>query len=151
MTGGQVGGMTGGQAGGMTGGEVGGMTILPDPTCENYCTIVMESCTDGNQQYDNVESCIDYCLNVAQWDLGTADAVDGNSIGCRTYHADVASMMDPDIHCAHAGPTGGGVCGSYCESYCQLAGNNCQGDYALYEEETECLSCLLYTSPSPRD
>jgi hypothetical protein len=140
MTGGTPGGMTGGTPGGMTGGTPGGMTVAPDPSCESYCATVMDSCTGENQQYDNVESCVDYCSNVTQWDLGVAGAADGNSVACRTYHADVAGMTDPEIHCAHAGPSGGSVCGSYCESYCQLANNNCQDDNALYEDTESCLS-----------
>ena len=43
----------------------------------------------------------------------------GNTIGCRLYHAGAAAA-DPVLHCPHAGPTGGNVCGSWCDNYCQL-------------------------------
>jgi len=45
---------------------------------------------------------------------GDVGATSGNSVQCRIYHGGVAgtSTMNAGIHCPHAGPTGGGVCGT---------------------------------------
>jgi hypothetical protein len=43
-----------------------------------------------------------------------------DSLACRTYHAGAAAG-DPDVHCRHAGPVGGGTCGDDpCGPYCLL-------------------------------
>jgi hypothetical protein len=79
-----------------------------------------------------------YCGSV--YPQGTADDVGGNTLGCRIYHADVASKEDPQIHCAHAGPLGGGVCGGQCENYCALAELHCTDDKSLYPSNEECMT-----------
>ena len=110
-------------------------TMGPTPTCDAYCDVVMANCTGENVQYGSRDECIDYCENVAGWEPGEAGAVDGNSIGCRIYHGGDPASTDPATHCPHAGPSGGGVCGSWCDNYCELMGNNCSDVYA---DDAEC-------------
>jgi cysteine-rich repeat protein len=55
-------------------------------------------------------------------------STEGNSLQCRIYHG-TAAEMDPALHCAHAGPFGGGVCGDYCELYCDIMEANCSESY----------------------
>ena len=66
----------------------------------------------------------------------------GNTIGCRLYHAGAAAA-DPVLHCPHAGPTGGDVCGSLCDNYCQLMARNCMGASAVYDAATCMTDCAM--------
>ena len=97
----------------------------------------MAHCTGDDAQYDSEQACLDYCETFAQLPLGAVGATSGNSVGCRTYHADFAATAGSE-HCAHAGPSGGGICGDWCENYCHLAQANCVGDDALYADLGAC-------------
>ena len=111
----------------------------PEPTCEAYCATVQTACTGEEAQYATEAACMDYCATWAQLPVGTAGDTEGNTIGCRTYHAGVAeSSGDTALHCPHAGPSGGGVCGAWCDNYCDLAEANCQGEHALYGDGEAC-------------
>ena len=115
-------------------------TENPELTCDYYCGLVQASCTGDNQQFDDLSTCLSYCSNFGTYPAGTLDDVDGNTLGCRIYHAGVALDSLPDVHCAHAGPSGGDVCGTWCENYCHLAGQNCSGGDALYMDDAGCAS-----------
>lgn len=111
-----------------------------DPTCSAYCTIYLDACQDFSE-YANEQDCADNC---AQWPVGTADDVGGDSLGCRTYHATVASSTDPSLHCPHAGPSGDMTCvddqAPQCELYCTRYFNNCEGDLNLWADRDECMT-----------
>lgn len=108
--------------------------------CEAYCAAVMASCQADNAQYSDETACVAFCEAAAQLPAGTSNDETGNSIACRLYHAEVASEpQDAGLHCPHAGPSGGGVCGTWCENYCHLALQNCTDEHALYEDPTDCL------------
>jgi len=71
--------------------------------CEYFCDIVMNACTGSLQQYSNSSVCMSECAAfpvVARNPIPTS----GNSLGCRTYHAMVAStsVANSMIHCVHA-------------------------------------------------
>ena len=127
----------------MTNVDPNAMTNNVDPgepgDCETYCDTVMANCTGEYEQYESREACVDYCSNVSGWEAGLTGDVDGNTIGCRTYHGGDPSAGDPALHCYHAGPSGGGVCGSYCETYCQLTAKHCVGANALYDNNGACM------------
>gem|GEM_PF-423280 len=125
----------------------GGVCVDAAPTCESYCTTVTANCTGDNAQYADYDDCLAYCSTEAQLPVGESGAVDGNSIGCREYHAEfAASSNDPDTHCPHAGPSGGGVCGTWCDNYCHLADTNCTGGDAL-TFTTDCATdCADFTA-----
>lgn len=82
-----------------------------NPLCTTYCSQVTTNCTGANAQYANMAECLTYC-NAARWPAGDPGAMAGNSLNCRIYHGGSPAMMDPGMHCPHAGPTGAGVCGS---------------------------------------
>lgn len=134
---GGTGGGDGGSGGSPTagGGDEGGSGAgTPGNTCESYCTTIMGGCTDALAQYADQASCERECAAFTQGDVG---AMSGNSLECRSYHAGVAAGgTDPDIHCVHAGPLGGGAvamdgCGTdRCESFCQIAEEICSGEAA---------------------
>lgn len=125
--------------------------------CDDYCSLVQANCTGEDQQYESGAACLGYCIDGGRIPAGTREDRDGNSIGCRLYHARVAGD-DPAggsgaIHCPHAGPSGGDFCGSWCDNYCHLALTNCTGDQALFSGQTACLdACGEYeTDGKPGD
>jgi len=77
--------------------------------CEAYCGLIQGSCTGANQQYPDADACLRACEVLPA--TGTIGATDGDTVQCRLYHATV-SIGDAAMHCAHAGATGGGVCGA---------------------------------------
>jgi hypothetical protein len=92
-------------------GGTGGMgTPMPSSaSCRTYCSDITTNCQAALSQYKDEADCLAYC-NGANWPAGNAADQSGNSIACRLYHSD-AAKGDPAIHCAHAGPAGGDVCG----------------------------------------
>ena len=76
------------------------------PTCTDYCTTYFANCTDKLNSYKDMDDCETQC---SEWYQGTEGQTAGDTVGCREYHAGVA-IGDPDTHCPHAGPGGGGVC-----------------------------------------
>jgi hypothetical protein len=115
--------------------------------CSEYCTKVLASCTGDHAQYFDNDSCMAQCALLP----GSA-ATTGNTIGCRAYHADNAKTMGPTQHCKHAGPTGGGVCGTRCESFCDRAVGRCSASAGVpaadvpFQSKAACLSaCNAFT------
>ena len=110
----------------------------PAQDCETYCDIYEGACQDFSE-YANRQDCMDNC---AQWPLGDAEDVGGDSLGCRIYHVTVANSTDPELHCPHSGPSGDGVCladdAPTCELYCMRYFNNCTGDLNLWADMMEC-------------
>ncbi|MFO0726199.1 MAG: hypothetical protein U1E65_20615 [Myxococcota bacterium] len=92
-------------------------------TCAEYCTKITANCTGANGQYSDNAACLTAC---AGFPVGAAADTSGNTLGCRTYHAG-AAMTAPDVHCVHAGPSGGGACGSPCEGFCSVEAVACTG------------------------
>ena len=113
-----------------------------DPTCADYCAQVTTICTGDDDGYGSEDACLAYCEGWAQLPLGAADDVDGNTVGCRMYHAGVADLQgnaeDKAAHCTHAGATGANTCGSWCDNYCHLAMTNCTGEQAIYDDSVAC-------------
>ncbi len=80
--------------------------LPPAPSCDTYCSVIEEACTGENSQYESTAACMTACGSMA---LGTSGDTAGDSVGCRTYHAGLASESAA-THCPHAGEAGGGVC-----------------------------------------
>lgn len=110
------------------------------PTCVSYCSEFMDSCATVSNDYASLADCTTFCDRHARWESGTFEDQTGNTIGCRTYHAEFANDPDQDraFHCEHAGVSGGDICGSWCLNYCQLAVNIC-GD-RIFDNTEECLT-----------
>jgi hypothetical protein len=76
-------------------------------TCGLYCSIQEQNCTGGNAiDFGADKTCESVC---GTWPEGGPDDQSNNSAHCRLYHAAVAAD-DPQTHCPHAGPDGGGIC-----------------------------------------
>lgn len=105
--------------------------------CDSYCARTMQNCTGTNQQYGNMADCTASC---SRWQMGALADTMGNTLGCRLYHAG-AAMTGPNVHCIHAGPSGGGgVCGGNCESFCTLVLGACTG--ALTQYNNDMATCM---------
>lgn len=131
-----------GDSGSMTGdaGDAGGAA----PTCAEYCTSITAACTGANQQYADMAACMTYCNGVG-WAAGTGGATMGNTLACRIYHAGAASDSMPDVHCPHAGPLGGDVCGTACENYCRNTTAHCSGANQIWANEAACMTaCAMF-------
>jgi hypothetical protein len=118
-------------------------------SCDDYCTTIQQACgpADGGPeslaQYYDVTNCKTTC---ALWPPGVFNDT-ANSVGCRQYHAH-AALQNPVVHCPHAGPGGGGLCGQRCEDYCFLVGAWCtvaRGASPPYSNNADCLAaCAAY-------
>jgi hypothetical protein len=108
--------------------------------CAGYCATYMTACTDYNA-YANEQDCMDHC---GQWPLGAEADTAGDTLGCRLYHATVAGTAEPDVHCPHAGPAGGGVCAEAdapsCADYCETYFDNCTEDLNAYTDMDDCMT-----------
>ncbi len=123
----------------------GGSTSLD---CKTYCTTIMKNCTMMNAQYTSQASCEGTC---AAFPKGTANDMMGDTLGCRNYHAGTPAMSMPAMHCAHAGPGGGGVCGtSFCAAFCEIEAKACPfGAMAAYADLASCkTACGMFAKAS---
>ena len=122
-----------------------------DLTCENYCSLYATACKDFSE-YANDEECLAQC---AQWPVGQPNETAGDSLGCRTYHVEVAGMADAKLHCPHAGPTGDGVCVSAdaptCDDYCTTYFANCKAKLNLYTDMADCTDQCSEWYPGIKD
>ncbi len=118
-------------------------------TCASYCATITGACTGPNQQWPNTAGCEEACAAFAP---GAAGDTSMDTLECRAYHAGVASTTEPELHCIHAGPLGGGIdspngCGTNrCMSFCRIAQEIC-GEEPTYsfENEDDCRSqCVDY-------
>ena len=113
-------------------------------TCDAYCTNIMKNCTGDQLEYLNIDICKGMC---SHFELGPADHLNQDTLSCRSYHA-ISAAQDPLTHCKHAGPTGGGHCGTDpCISFCALDAALCIGvDNPYPAGELACRkSCATYT------
>lgn len=116
------------------------------PSCADYCEDVTNACTGADAQYASHAACMEYCEDTGGFAAGSLDDSDTNTIGCRVFHAGAAADA-PATHCLHAGPTGGGVCGTWCTNYCDLAMAHCTGANALYASHAACESaCAAFAT-----
>jgi len=121
-------------AGPSGGGVCGGATTS---LCEAYCNITKKACVGAAAIFSLDPVCMAACaaFNMS----GTIADTAGNTAFCHLYHAG-AALADPATHCAHASPSGNGVCGSKCENYCQISSQTCTGTTnKLYADMPTCL------------
>jgi hypothetical protein len=109
---------------------------LPPPSCETYCTTLMANCTAEAAQYGSMDACLGACAGLT---LGAASDSDGNTVGCRTYHANSVPTAGVE-HCDHAGPMGADECGSNCEGFCAIAVHTCTGANQVWATEAACMT-----------
>jgi len=106
-------------------------------SCQTYCATIMANCTDANQQYTDMSTCVASC---SHFPAGTAADTMGDTLGCRIYHAGAAAGAGADTHCEHAGPLGGGQCGTNeCMGFCDIAVAACPTEWPSLDDcNTQC-------------
>ncbi|MCJ1477113.1 hypothetical protein MMC13_005784 [Lambiella insularis] len=82
-------------------------TELQSLLANSICNTTTQHCTGDNLQYANNTACVDYLTT--QVPLGKINQLGFDTVVCRMLHQDMVSL-DPDLHCPHVGPTGGGYC-----------------------------------------
>ena len=104
-----------------------------EPSCPDMCRVAMVACEEADTKvYDDTATCIATCAALPK---GENDDTHENTVGCRHYHS-YNSILNPAVHCSHAGPGGAGHCGEIedglgnCESFCTLAKAGCPTAYA---------------------
>jgi len=73
---------------------------------QQVCAVTQQRCTGPNTQWTCVEECVSV---LSQKPYGNYDEAWGDNIVCRSIHL-VLTLVRPDVHCPHVGPTGGGKC-----------------------------------------
>jgi len=73
--------------------------------CDAYCDQVVANC---GELFANEDACMNACEAFPT--NGEWDAIWGDSVQCRIYHASFPAAADPATHCPHAEFDGGGVC-----------------------------------------
>jgi hypothetical protein len=123
-------------------GSGGGTGAPPSaPSCADYCAAIGAACTTSNQQYSNLDDCMNSCQ---AFPLGTAADTTGDTLGCRSAYARKAAMSADlaAMHCTHAGPGGDGVCGDNCGGFCDIAMMYCTevNNAKIYDTREACMA-----------
>lgn len=118
-------------------------------SCDKYCSLVMESCTEANAQYASSEECLAFCEHIPAEPQSTPTALRGSaSLACRQYWADTPAQTNPRSSCLAAGPFGGNVCGDRCTAFCDVLLDACEpgGPNEVYASQSDCASaCAGFT------
>ena len=92
-----------------------GLAVDPDSESRaevipRLCEGIQAVCPVGspNEQYKDMNDCMTF-LSEPNTPFGTFDRADQHSVICRLIHMQLA-QIDPKIHCAHVGKSGGHVC-----------------------------------------
>ena len=131
--------------------DAGTATDVPAaPTCAAYCAAVTANCSGANRQFGATDaaamtSCLSACAAFG-WGAGALGDTSGNTLGCHLYHANAAAS-GAALHCPHAGPLGGGVCGTTpCADFCAADLAVCTGANAAYASMDACVTaCTALT------
>lgn len=96
-------------------------------TTAHYCDLLEFNCNNVNtQQYTDKAQCLAAAVHLPTSASDTAQASNGmNTLGCRVYHAQAANVLTVN-HCGHAGPSGGGVCGTELQAWGSILNSTCQ-------------------------
>ncbi len=69
-------------------------------TCESFCTVALQACTDDLAVWPDAEACIADCTMFADDPKYTATIADGDTFACRLKHLTLATLQ-PEVHCEH--------------------------------------------------
>ena len=108
--------------------------------CENYCDSQERTCQGNNALFADKAACMTGCS--AYPDGGTVGSTASDDVQCRIAHL-VFATSDASVHCAHASPSGSGVCVAQpptCQEYCATVVSACTGDNAAYADEATCMN-----------
>ena len=107
----------------------GGVGVARGLTCDYYCAVVNQNCTQSNSEFEGTEDPSAICSTVcAAYDIGHVGTIgpsDDDTLGCRIHYAEQAAT-DPATNCRFAGLGGGGKCGNDpCQHFCELTLGYC--------------------------
>jgi hypothetical protein len=114
-----------------------------DPlTCANYCAVIAQNCTGGNQEYLSNDVCLKACsyMQAGQFYSASTEPPNVDSLGCRLWHAHSAATH-PETHCRHAGPLGADLCGGPCGPFCSLVWHFCTDDNGINVYDQQVTGC----------
>jgi hypothetical protein len=119
--------------------------------CESYCLLQPLTCSGTNELVLEPAECLRRCAALP--DEGAFDVTahhDGDNVQCRLVHVSSAALGDTaaETHCWHAAIAPGvdGPCRTLdgidpsCEHYCSIVNTACTGEFAVYENEAQCLA-----------
>ncbi len=94
-----------------------GFCGLEEPTCRQYCELMMEACTGANQRFDSVVTCGEICEEALNEEMAIGTYSDDlHTVGCRTRLAAIARFagvaMTPQ-RCEEADLRTGGFCDTH--------------------------------------
>jgi hypothetical protein len=84
----------------------------------HYCAAIASICTGGNKQYNDMAQCVG---SFNTFPDAAVAATFNNDKGSRQYHMNAALVLSASTHCPHAGPSGGGACGTPWQAWQSLA------------------------------
>ncbi|KAF2141347.1 uncharacterized protein K452DRAFT_309122 [Aplosporella prunicola CBS 121167] len=82
-------------------------TRLAKKLATGICKTAQKHCTGANRQYESFKACLTHLTR--QVAFGTAYGLGRDTLLCRMVHEGMVPMR-PAVHCAHIGPSGGGMC-----------------------------------------
>jgi len=110
-------------------GSPGNATFCGGPvstSAAHHCGSTMGNCKASNtpprNQYADMGTCMASFMTFPDSNVNASDV--GNNRGCRQYHGNAALVLADTSHCAHSGPSGGGVCGTPRDSWRIMAGTS---------------------------
>jgi hypothetical protein len=124
-------------------------------TCAAYCAAIAATCTGANAQYTaDSDGGMTECMTACSFfPPGTLSDTNGNTLGCRIFHTQLAAGGLKDPHCWHAGPYGYGNCGDKCANFCALATTYCtpaggfDGGAPPYADAGDCTTACAGFTP----
>ena len=83
------------------------VAALSSTLTKSICQVHDKYCTGENRQYEDDAECAKFLLEDIRF--GEGYELGGNTLLCRSIHQQMVQFR-PDVHCAHIGPGGGGMC-----------------------------------------
>lgn len=83
------------------------VALLTSTLTKSICQIHDKHCTGEDQQYEDNASCVKFLTEGVRF--GQDYELGKDTLLCRSIHQQMVQYR-PDVHCAHIGPTGGGMC-----------------------------------------
>ena len=81
--------------------------LLSTVLTKSICEIHDNHCKGENQQFKDSAACAQFLTGGIRFGVGYE--LGQNTLLCRSIHQQMVQYR-PDVHCAHIGPSGGGMC-----------------------------------------
>jgi hypothetical protein len=83
------------------------ISYLKGALATSICNIHDANCLGRNKQYSSNDECVNFLTKQVRF--GAAYELGRNTVLCRMVHQNMV-MLRPEVHCAHIGRDGGGMC-----------------------------------------